>query len=86
MAIWDNKVMEIVERAQEGKGLPDKDIAYLYGVDSASKEAYYIEWAAQQMSLEASNGKAEVHAQIGLNSALCPMKCKFCSFYDVSIY
>ncbi len=80
MKKWDDRVMEIVERAMVGDGLPDEDITYLYGVDHTSKEAYYVEWAAQQMSLESADGKAEVHAQIGLNSSFCPMNCKFCSF------
>ena len=28
----------------------------------------------------AADGVAEIHAQIGLNSTVCPKNCKFCSF------
>jgi biotin synthase len=73
-------IYEIVEKALEGKGLADADVRTLYALDPASKEAYYINWAATQLSKRASNGKAEIHAQIGLNGTPCPKNCQFCSF------
>lgn len=77
---FDESVFEIVEKALGGEGLANEEIAKLYSVAPTSKESYYIQWAAQQMSMEAANGKAEVHAQIGLDGSPCPMNCKFCSF------
>ncbi|MDR2197070.1 MAG: hypothetical protein LBO07_03805 [Coriobacteriales bacterium] len=74
------RVFEIVERALEGKGLPDEDIETLYGVDPHSRQARYINWAGNELSRRASNGKAEIHAQIGLNGTPCPKNCQFCSF------
>lgn len=80
MNVFDESVYEIVEKAFGGEGLSNEDITKLYSVDPTSKESYYIQWAAQQMSMKAANGKAEVHAQIGLDGSPCPMNCKFCSF------
>ena len=74
------RIYEIVEKGLEGKGLPDEDIRLLYAVDPASKEAYFINWAGNQLTKQASNGKAEIHAQIGLNGTPCPKNCQFCSF------
>ena len=73
-------IYEIVEKGLEGKGLADDEIRLLYAVDPRSKEAYYINWAGNQLSKRASDGKAEIHAQIGLNGSPCPKNCQFCSF------
>lgn len=75
-----NRVAELVEKAFEGDGLTDEEMGYLYGIDPLSRDAYFIRWAANQMSLEATNGKAEIHAQVGLNGSPCGKNCKFCSF------
>ncbi|NGM18237.1 radical SAM protein [Eggerthellaceae bacterium zg-887] len=76
----DSAICEIVEKAQEGNGLPDEDITALFALNPYSAESAYVRWVAQQMSLESANGKAEVHAQIGLDGSPCPMDCQFCSF------
>ena len=80
MRAYDSKAFEIVEKALAGNGLGDGDVEYLYGLDIHSAEAYHVMWAAQQLSMQAANGKAEVHAQIGLNGTPCPCNCAFCSF------
>ncbi|MDR2109545.1 MAG: hypothetical protein LBP28_08850 [Coriobacteriales bacterium] len=80
MDVATARIYEIVEKGLEGKGLPDADVRVLYAVDPASKEAYYINWAGNQLSKQSSNGKAEIHAQIGLNGTPCPKNCQFCSF------
>ena len=74
------RIYEILEHAAEGKGLPDDEIEVLYGVNPLSREAYVIRRDAHLMSLEATNGKAEIHCQIGLNGSPCGKNCKFCSF------
>ena len=74
------KVYELVEKALEGNGLSYEEMEYLYGVDPLSRESYFIRWAAHKMSTEATNGKAQIHAQIGLNGSPCGKNCKFCSF------
>ncbi len=74
------RIYEILEHAAEGNGLPDDEIELLYGVDPLSREAFVIRRDAQVMSLEATDGKAEIHCQIGLNGSPCGKNCKFCSF------
>jgi biotin synthase len=76
----DMKIYEILEKAELGNGLPDEDIEVLYGVDPSSREAAAIRQLGQELSMKAANGKAEVHAQIGLNATPCKCNCKFCSF------
>lgn len=74
------RVYEILEHASEGAGLPDDEIEVLYGVDPLSREAFAMRRDAHLMSLRATDGKAEIHAQIGLNGSPCGKNCKFCSF------
>ena len=74
------RVVDLVDKALEGNGLEFEEMEYLYGVDPLSRDSYLIRWAAHQMSLAATDGKAEIHAQIGLNGSPCAKNCKFCSF------
>jgi biotin synthase len=74
------EVYEIVERGMAGTGLPDEDIQKLYEVDPTSEESFHIRWAGRELTNQAADGKAEVHAQIGLNGTPCPKNCQFCSF------
>lgn len=74
------RIYEILEHASEGAGLPDDEIELLYGVDALSREAFAIRHDAHLMSLAATDGKAEIHCQIGLNGSPCGKNCKFCSF------
>lgn len=80
MQVFDQKIYDIVDKGLQGHGLTEEETLTLYRVPERSKEAAYIRWAGQELSLRAGNGKAEIHAQIGLNSTICPMNCKFCSF------
>ena len=63
-----------------GELLTEQEIAKLYAVDPYSKEAAVIQWAAYEISQKVSGGKAEVHAQLGLDASPCSKDCKFCSF------
>ena len=80
MQVFDHEIYDIVEKGLEGNGLSAEDVLALYEVDETSKEAAYIRWAGQELSMIAADGVAEIHAQIGLNSTVCPKNCKFCSF------
>ncbi|MDR2672615.1 MAG: radical SAM protein [Coriobacteriales bacterium] len=73
-------VYDIVDKGLLGKGLDKHETTILYSVHARSKEAAYLRWAAQELSLSIKGIKAEVHAQIGLNGTICPKNCKFCSF------
>lgn len=80
MQVFDQTIYDIVEKALEGNGLDEAEVLALYDVDETSKEAAYIRWAGQELSMLAADGIAEIHAQIGLNSTVCPKNCQFCSF------
>ena len=80
MQVFDEAVYDIVEKALEGNGLTPEETLQLCSVEEASKEAAYIRWAGQELSMRAADGIAEIHAQIGLNATMCPRNCKFCSF------
>ena len=80
MQVFDEAVYEIVEKGLEGCGLTEEETLALYDVEETSKEAALVRWAGQELSMQAADGVAEIHAQIGLNSTVCPKNCKFCSF------
>jgi biotin synthase len=73
-------IYELVEKGLEGKGLNDEETEKLYAVDPESPEGFYLMWAGRKLQWQSSDGTAEVHAQIGLNSSPCPKNCLFCSF------
>lgn len=76
----DNCIIDIIDKAVAGGRLNPEEIGRLYSLDIFSPEAYLVRWAGRKMSMEASGGLAEIHAQIGLNAAPCPKNCHFCSF------
>lgn len=80
MQVCDPKIYEIIEKGLEGNGLTEEETLALYEVEETSREAALIRWAGQELSMQAADGIAEIHAQIGLNSTICPKNCKFCSF------
>ncbi len=72
---------EIVEKSLDGNDeLTADEIAALYDVPLFSRDSAYVIAAGREKAGRASNGKAEVHAQVGLNLAPCPGNCLFCSF------
>ena len=77
---FDTTVTDIIEKGLEGNGLSQQEAAALYGVAEDSAEGALLRWAGQKLSLEATGGIAEIHAQIGLNATPCPKNCLFCSF------
>jgi biotin synthase len=70
----------IVSKSLDGALLNAEEIARLFRVPLFSKESAMILSAAREKSERASNGLAEVHAQVGLNVAPCPNNCMFCAF------
>lgn len=70
----------IVNAALEGTALEHEQIVRLCDVDEFSLDAYYINWAADRITRRASEGIAEVHAQIGIDANPCSKDCTFCSF------
>jgi biotin synthase len=73
-------IKRIIERALSGDMLNAEEIALLFETPLFTYESALISSAARQMCEKASNGLAEVHAQVGLDNARCPRNCRFCSF------
>jgi biotin synthase len=73
-------IKNVIDKALSGGILDEEEIACLFQVPLFSYNSALIQSAARYMCEEASNGLAEVHAQIGLDIARCPRNCLFCSF------
>ena len=76
----DTKIITYVKKVFDGSVLNRDEINYFLTVTPHSVESGYIMASADSISRLASNGKAEVHAQIGVNLAPCPKNCSFCAF------
>ena len=73
-------IEEILKKSLEGISLNKDEISSLFRIPLFSEESAMILAASRRKSESASNGLAEVHAQVGLNIAPCPKNCAFCSF------
>ena len=73
-------VRDIIKKSLDRNMLAEEEIASLFKVPLFSEESAMIISASRKKSESASNGLAEVHAQLGLNVAPCPKNCVFCSF------
>ena len=78
----DPKVTNIVEKVFADDILMKNDIEFLLRIPEHSIEAGFIMASADVVSRSASNNKAEVHAQIGLNISSCTYNCEFCAFAE----
>lgn len=76
----DSEIVRIVAKATDGGVLDKKEIMALFSVDTLSPEAFMIMQAGREFTSRLNDGKAEIHAHIGLDAAPCPSDCKFCSF------
>lgn len=74
------EVESIVDYALKGVRPGREELLALCGLDPFSLEAAYVTWGAQQAVRTASEGVAEVHAQIGIDANPCSKNCLFCSF------
>jgi biotin synthase len=75
-----SKVNEMVDKVFDGNFVTREETVYLLRIDPHSMEGGFILVAANSITRTASKGKAEVHAQIGLNLSPCPNDCSFCAF------
>ena len=73
-------LVEIVNKAKQGGILDETEIRALLQIAPHSADAGYVLGSADEINRAASNDKAEVHAQIGLNLSPCPRNCSFCAF------
>jgi biotin synthase len=75
-----SKVQDLITKVFDGRLLSGDEILDLLSIPPHSLETSFVIAAADSLTREASRGKAEVHAQIGLNLSPCPNNCLFCSF------
>jgi len=73
-------VRDIITKSLDGMALTKEEIISLFNTPLFSEESAMILAASRRKSERASNGLAEVHAQVGLNIAPCPKNCAFCAF------
>jgi biotin synthase len=73
-------VRDIINKSLDGRLLTKEEIALLFKVPLFSEESAMVLASSRGKSETASNGLAEVHAQVGLNIAPCPKNCAFCAF------
>jgi biotin synthase len=73
-------IKNVIDKALSGDILNNEEITLLFEIPLFTYDSALIQSAAHGMCEEASNGPAEVHAQIGLDNARCPRNCLFCSF------
>ena len=74
------KIYEILEKAEAGTAPTMSEISWLYALPANSPEAFLLRCAANRRTMELADGKAEIHAQIGVDAGPCIKSCQFCSF------
>jgi len=76
----NQKVKDVAKKVFDGDLPTANDILTLLKVEPHSVDAGFVMGCADEINRKASKGKAEVHAQIGLNLSPCPNNCSFCAF------
>jgi biotin synthase len=74
------KLNEIVNKVSDGCLIKREEVEYLLDIDPHSMDGGFILAASNAITRTISKGKAEVHAQVGLNFSPCPNNCSFCAF------
>jgi len=71
---------DLLAKALNGAILTRGEVLDILRIPLPSLEAGLVMASADFLTREASGGRAEVHAQVGLNLSPCPNDCSFCSF------
>ena len=74
------KIELILEKALSGEDLSKEEATTLMRVAPDSNEMYALCFVANKLTRDRFNNEGEVHAQVGIDYAPCPNKCKFCVF------
>lgn len=73
-------VNDLLKKSGNGETLSRDELIFLLGLPPDSEAAYRVMAAANRISKELTDNRAEIHAQLALNLAPCPGNCLFCSF------
>lgn len=76
----NSEVKDVIKKVFDGGFPTANDLRLLLNIKPHSAEAGFVIGCADEINRAASKGKAEVHAQIGLNLSPCPNNCSFCAF------
>jgi biotin synthase len=76
----NHEVKDIAKKVFDGGLLSANEISTLLKIEPHSVDAGFVMGCADEINRKSSKGKAEVHAQIGLNLSPCPNNCLFCAF------
>ncbi len=76
----DIKISQSINKALDGGELTAAELRELFAVHHLSEESFLIQQASRTLSEATSKGKAEVHAQIGIDTGPCAKNCDFCAF------
>ena len=76
----DQKVTEIIARAQEGKSPTYGEVLYLLNLEEASPEATAVRSASNDIVRAKTGNAAVLLGQIGVDMYPCEADCQFCSF------
>ena len=67
----DKRIVELVDKGLAGQGLEETEIAELLQVNPYTAEGSHVRWGGWMLSRKASDGVAEIHAQIGMDASAC---------------
>ncbi len=76
----NQKITEIIARAQEGKAPTYEEVLELLALDEASPEATAVRGAANDLVRSKTGNAAVLLGQIGVDVYPCEADCQFCSF------
>ena len=79
-AMVDQKVTDIINRAQEGKPPSYEEVLYLLELDEVSPEATAVRGAANDIARAKTGNTAVMLGQIGIDVYPCEADCQFCAF------
>jgi len=74
---------EVLERSLSRGEVSRSDCLRLLQVRDYSKEMYNLFYAANKLSKNMFDSMGQVHAQVGIDYAPCPKRCRFCVFGNV---
>ena len=76
----DNKVASLLDMAQTGRAPTKEECVFLLQFPETSLEAALLRAVSDSITRRRFNNEGIVLAQIGIEIAACPGRCKFCSF------
>lgn len=78
----EDRTLEILEKAQEGKGLTREECIYLLRFEGSSPESSLMRAVANDFTRRRLNNAGVVIGQIGVDIGPCAGGCKFCVFAE----